>query len=233
MTAAEKARLGQCETIIKRGIGTFLEVGSALAEIRESRLYRDTHQSFAVYCRDRWTMGKSHAYRLIDASAIVSQTSPMGDFPVTERAVREIPKGTDPVEAAEIIQEASERTNGKPTAKAIREVVAERAAPSPNGAHPEPEDDSPDPVAEWERAEKEVERLEELLAMLKTTDVAKDLTALSGKYGQLEGRLRQEMTTRSEAEKEARYAKGELAKIRKALHVERDRDILPAIEALR
>jgi hypothetical protein len=220
------------DSAIERGRRAFAEIGEELKVIRDEQLYLATHESFDEYCRERWHFTRSTADRLISGYDVIASLTPIGVTDIKESQARELGK-IPPDNRAEVFQEASERTNGKPTAKAIREVVAERAEPSTNGAHPEPEDDAPDPVAEWERAEKEVERLEELLAMLKTSDVAKELTALSGKYGQLEGRLRQEMTTRSEAEKEARYAKGELARIRKALHVERDRDILPAIEALR
>ena len=67
----EQDRLEQCEAIIERGLQTFYEVGKALQEIRDAKLYRDTHQSFATYCRERWQMGRNYAYKQIQASTVV------------------------------------------------------------------------------------------------------------------------------------------------------------------
>ena len=49
LTDSEKVRFKECESVIKKGIGTFLEVGRALAEIHDNRLYRETHKSFKKY----------------------------------------------------------------------------------------------------------------------------------------------------------------------------------------
>lgn len=43
LVAAEESRLGELEIRIERGLKTFIEVGTALMEIRESRLYRAAH----------------------------------------------------------------------------------------------------------------------------------------------------------------------------------------------
>ena len=47
-------RLAECEAVIERGQQTFIEVGQALMEIRDSRLYRETHATFEAYCNERW-----------------------------------------------------------------------------------------------------------------------------------------------------------------------------------
>lgn len=83
----ESSRLVQLESLIETGRSTFLEVGAALLEIRDRRLYRVEHDTFAAYCRKRWGFGKSQAYRLIQA-AVESEMSPMGDKPKTEREAR-------------------------------------------------------------------------------------------------------------------------------------------------
>jgi hypothetical protein len=47
-------------------------------------LYRSTHSSFKSYLLERWGLEKSHAYRLIQASAVAEEVgagklSPIGD----------------------------------------------------------------------------------------------------------------------------------------------------------
>jgi hypothetical protein len=54
LTPAETADLTRLEAVAQAGVGTYLQVGSALAEIRERHLYRDRHPSFDAYVRERW-----------------------------------------------------------------------------------------------------------------------------------------------------------------------------------
>jgi hypothetical protein len=54
LTPAETADLTRLEAIAQGGVGTYLQVGRALAEIRERHLYRDRHPSFDAYGRERW-----------------------------------------------------------------------------------------------------------------------------------------------------------------------------------
>jgi len=72
------SRLAELETVIERGLETYIEVGSALLEIRDSRLYREPHGTFEDYCRERWSISKVHASRLISASRIVEDLVPIG-----------------------------------------------------------------------------------------------------------------------------------------------------------
>lgn len=86
---AEADRLEHLEAVIDRGIQTFVEVGLALAEIRDRRLYRVEHCTFEDYCRERWGWSRQHAYRQIQAAEVARQMSPMGDtVPATERVAR-------------------------------------------------------------------------------------------------------------------------------------------------
>ena len=47
-----------------------MEVGLALAEIRDLRLYRREYSGFEEYCRKKWGWSKQHAYRLIEAAPV-------------------------------------------------------------------------------------------------------------------------------------------------------------------
>jgi len=61
-------RLAELEKVINRGKKSFIEVGLALAEIRDLRLYRLTFKTFEGYCREKWGWGRQRAYQLIAAS---------------------------------------------------------------------------------------------------------------------------------------------------------------------
>ena len=63
-------RLYECELIIKKGLHTFYEVGNALTEIRDSKLYKETHLTFEGYCIEKWNIKKRHAYKLMDAFSV-------------------------------------------------------------------------------------------------------------------------------------------------------------------
>jgi hypothetical protein len=90
LTRDEARRLKECESVIERGLKTFYTVGNALAEIRESRLYRISYSTFEDYCRERWQMSRFYAHRLIDAAQVVENLLPMGNVPNSERQAREL-----------------------------------------------------------------------------------------------------------------------------------------------
>ena len=101
LPSIERDRLAELEQTIERGLQTFVEVGQALAEIRDGRLYRATHDTFESYLSGRWNISRSRGYRLIDASAVVDALSPFGDIPANEAQARElVPLLRDEGEAA-------------------------------------------------------------------------------------------------------------------------------------
>ena len=70
LAAAETARLVELEGVVSRGLQTFIEVGKALREIRDSKLYRQHFETFEDYCRDRWGFSERRGRQLIDAAQI-------------------------------------------------------------------------------------------------------------------------------------------------------------------
>ena len=138
LTASEQNVLTQAEAKIERGIKSFIEVGDALAQVRDQRLYREEFGTFEVYCHERWGLSRSRVYRLIDASG-VTQMSPIGDKPTSEGQAREL-VGLEPKEVGEVMRKASETTGGKVTAKAIKEArqggCAEASASVRAGKYP-------------------------------------------------------------------------------------------------
>lgn len=127
--------LVECEIVIKRGLSTFVEVGSALLEIRDARLYRESHGTFEDYCRERWNFSRKRAYDLTAAAEVTAELSPMGDtppLPASERVARELaPLREEPTQLREAWSEAVERNGDQPTAAQVREVVDGKRA----GAH--------------------------------------------------------------------------------------------------
>ena|SRR5690348_14940338 len=127
----ERRYLGVLEDTIERGLRSFVEVGEALAEIRDDRLYRETQAAFDDYCRERWGFSKSHANRQIEAAEVVDVLTPIGVKPTNEAQVRELAalKG-EPELVSQVWVEVVEEHSGKPTAKHVREAV-ERHRPKP------------------------------------------------------------------------------------------------------
>lgn len=87
-------RLSQLEAVIKQYRKDFYSVGKALKEIRDGRHYhRLCFKSFESYVRRRWDMGRSHAYRLIEAALVINNLSPIGErLPKNEAQSRALAK---------------------------------------------------------------------------------------------------------------------------------------------
>lgn len=83
-------RLDCLESVIKKYRQDFYSVGKALKEIRDGRYYHKlSFKSFESYVKVRWDMGRSHAYRLIEASVVIENLSPSGDvLPKNEAQAR-------------------------------------------------------------------------------------------------------------------------------------------------
>jgi hypothetical protein len=126
LTREESITLVDCEERIERGLKTFIEVGSALAVIRDSKLYREFHETFEDYCRARWGIRRQRANELITAARMVDEISSTGaEPPKNEAQAVAISRVPEP-ERADVWAETFERTNGKPTAAAVREVSEEQ-----------------------------------------------------------------------------------------------------------
>ena len=80
-------RLRLLEKVIDRSRRRFCETGTALRKIRDEKLYKlALFHSFGSYVGHRREMGKSQAYRLIEASRVLENLSPIGDAPPANEA---------------------------------------------------------------------------------------------------------------------------------------------------
>jgi hypothetical protein len=130
------SELDRQESIIADGLRTFVDIGRALAKIRDARLYRERgFETFETYCRQRWEMSKTHANRAITAAAIVSDLTPIGVIPTSESHVRpllRLPESDRALAWESVVESAPD---GKITAKHVADVVRERlgtdSAPEP------------------------------------------------------------------------------------------------------
>jgi len=126
----EQTELAQYEATIERGIGTFMEVGTALLAIREGRLYRDQYGTFEDYCRERWGFHRSRAYQLMDAAQIALNVSTIVDTkPITESELRPL-RTLEPEQQRAAWQRAVETApESGITAGHVRRVVDEMTRP--------------------------------------------------------------------------------------------------------
>ncbi|WP_446012115.1 DNA methylase [Candidatus Electrothrix sp.] len=114
------------ETIIAKNQYRFYEIGQALLEIRDSRLYKQAlFTSFETYARSRWDIGRSQVYRLIDAYSVINNLSPIGDrLPGNEAQTRPLVPLSPPEQRE--IWKAFLNTKVEVTARNIQNFINER-----------------------------------------------------------------------------------------------------------
>lgn len=185
LNAVERSRLDELESVIRRGLQSFIEAGEALTEVRESKLYRDSHNTFEEYCRDRWSISDSRARQLVAAAETVTTVTVAGlPAPSNEAQARELaPLREEPEKLRATWAEANRATGGKPTAAAVRQareqiaprlVPPVRPAPQPLRPLRVPPTPAPQPEAEIvdaEIVEEDSRRDAELNALLAETDI--------------------------------------------------------------
>ena len=124
----EKGRLSLLEREVEE---SFYRAGMALKEIRDTKLYRDTHNTFEAYCEDRFGFKRRYPYQLIDA-AVTSENirkcvRDAHILPTNEYQLRPLSKLKDkPGKQAEAWLRAVEKSQGKqPTYETVKETVVE------------------------------------------------------------------------------------------------------------
>ena len=118
--------------MIARGKQTFVEVGLALAEIRDLRLYKREYGSFSEYCREKWGWERRYTdYVIAGAEAVKSLPEKVSTIVLAEGAARELAK-IPTEQRADVVQTIA--AEGKPvTAAAIKRHLPPPPM-QPNGA---------------------------------------------------------------------------------------------------
>ncbi len=192
LDVAERARLQELESIVEKGLQTFYEVGKALDEIREQKLYRETQKTFEAYCQDKWGIARRTADRFIGAARVMENLRPMGlKSPANERQVRPL-TGLSPELQLEIWQEALESSpNGIPTGAAVQRLVEQRFPSLGSGRT------GKDGASELEKLRSDNQRLREQIREQnrdrdrRAAAVALELEQLRAENRQLKAQLRQ------------------------------------------
>jgi len=122
LTVSEWAQLRERETIIKDGEKTFIRVGTALAEIRDLRLYREKYVTFQEYVEKRLGWTKQRAYQVMEAAKVVKELPPESQACLTSaRAAEEVAR-VPQEHRAEVVEAAAEA--GPVTAASVKEAAA-------------------------------------------------------------------------------------------------------------
>ena len=131
LNVTETGRLAELETIIEQGLTTFIEVGNALLEIRDTHLYRRQYATFEEYCRQRWGLRRSRAYQLMAAAEVVEnlKMSTIVDIPANEAQVRSLARLAPDQQRQVWEQAVSTAPNGRLTARHVEQTAQQLAEP--------------------------------------------------------------------------------------------------------
>jgi len=136
LSAQEQYDFQRHEKTITENVKTFIEVGTALADIRDRKLYRLNFDTFEDYCRERWGWERRHAYRMIEAAEI-TEMCPTGHIQ-SERQARElVPLKHDPEAIKAVVGavvENAKATGATVTSQDIKKAVQERTGRVPTTA---------------------------------------------------------------------------------------------------
>lgn len=126
ITLDERSRLYQLEETIRQGLNTFVDVGNALLEIRDKRLYRQEYSTFEEYCNKQWNFSRNYAKRIMRSAEVIDnlQSVPIGTLlPQTESQTRPL-TSLEPDEQVEVWQQIVEDSlENKITAKVVLNAV--------------------------------------------------------------------------------------------------------------
>jgi hypothetical protein len=124
LSASERRRLTALEDVVTKGDRvSYLEVGLALQEIRDGRLYRATHSTFEDYCQDTWDWGRSRADKQIRAATVVVELGAAASTLPNESIARELGKIKDQGQRAKVWTRLTRGRKSLPTYGATRAAV--------------------------------------------------------------------------------------------------------------
>ena len=113
---------------VVRDLPKFVSVGNALIELKQLEVYKETHKTFEAFVRDKFSLERQQAYRLMEAASVARNLSPIGDkieTPKLESQLREVGKAP-PEKQAEVVKKAVQKAaeeNRKPTANDFKQAV--------------------------------------------------------------------------------------------------------------
>ncbi len=132
---SEQHRLQSLEQMIESNFKAFYQVGLALKEIRDTKLYKlQGYRRFKDYCIERWDMGSRYAYLQIESSIVVENLRSTGSpfLPTCERQARPLTKLEPQLQSEvweSVIKLAEKNKLGEPkiSTELVEKVVSEMA----------------------------------------------------------------------------------------------------------
>lgn len=125
LTPVERCKLENLTLVIREKKRVFVEVGRALMQIRDERLYREQYSSFEDFCRAEFDFDRTYASRPIKA-AKTDELLPIGNKVPNEAIARELGRLPED-ERAEVWEQATTLAKpDEPTAQLVRRIVDNR-----------------------------------------------------------------------------------------------------------
>lgn len=122
LTELEKQKRKQLEKTVEKA---FYLAGEALKDLRDLRLYRDTHRSFEEYCRERFGHSRQKSNYLIAGADVYQNltTNRCQILPSTEYQIRPLAL-LDPMQQCQAWEQAVLKADGNsPPARLVKEAV--------------------------------------------------------------------------------------------------------------
>lgn len=128
LSESEQTKLQQLETVIQRGKQSFIEVGTALMEIRVNRLYRGEFKTFEEYCQSKWGFTRNFAHMQIQSAEIASGLLTVVNIPNegTAREFISVPSEDRPVVAEQAKVIAAGQGRDTINSRDVKEAKAKR-----------------------------------------------------------------------------------------------------------
>ena len=127
LSEPEQMEYFACEEVVGTGWSTFVQVGLALAQIRDHRLYRVDFDCFEAYCQAKWQYGGRYVNRLISAAKVFTYLGTISSLkkPEHETQVQSL-IGLTPEQAQLAWQRAVEKAASRNvTAKIVKAAMQE------------------------------------------------------------------------------------------------------------
>lgn len=127
LSEMEMAELMACEAVIANDWENEVQVGMALIQVRDNKLWRNDYRDFKAYYRVRWAFSHTKVYRLVSAVGIYKNLVQMKDVPKpeSEASLRPLIPLT-PEQAQQVWQKAAALASGNPiTERLVRRAVKE------------------------------------------------------------------------------------------------------------
>ena len=127
LNSVERLRLLHLEKYIRNGMASTIATWVALEEVRDRRLYRETHRTFDDYCQNKWNMSRRYADMLIKNAVVVKELPKEMRSMLLNPRQTEALKKVEPEKRVEVLKLAAGK--GAVTAASITKAAVEFKKP--------------------------------------------------------------------------------------------------------